>query len=365
MGLANDLYNRSYKLSPGICFIIRDPKQREVFAANFRDRVVHHLYYHYTHKLFERTFIADSYSCIEGRGTHYGISRLAHHIRGESDNYSKPCYVLKVDVKGYFMHINREKLLSICMDTLEKMKNRRISNGKPWITEVDYGLVCYLTKIFVLQNPLDNCRKRGNLSDWKGLPPSKSLFCSPQGCGLPIGNLTSQLFSNVYMNRFDQFCKRELHCRRYGRYVDDAYVVSTNKELLHSLIPLMREFLKEELHLQMHPDKISINNCMMGVPFLGAFLKPWRVYLMNSTARRIRRNIRTLSPETTPPFYICSSMSSYAGVFSHYQSKFVCEKSLCATNPRLQQRGFFVKNMRRFYVYRSVVREWYRYLQYL
>lgn len=75
VGLANDLYNRSYKLSPGICFIIRDPKQREVFAANFRDRVVHHLYYHYTHKLFERTFIADCYSCIEGRETHYGISK--------------------------------------------------------------------------------------------------------------------------------------------------------------------------------------------------------------------------------------------------------------------------------------------------
>lgn len=94
------------RYSPGIstAFIICEPKQREVFAASFRDRVVHHLYYNYVHRLFERTFIADSYSCIKGRGTHYGVDRLEHHIRSESRNYSRPCYVLKMDIESYFRY---------------------------------------------------------------------------------------------------------------------------------------------------------------------------------------------------------------------------------------------------------------------
>lgn len=100
--LGRELWSRTYKPRPSTCFIITDPKIREVFAADFRDRIVHHLYYNYTHELFERTFIQDSYSCIPGRGTLYGVERLEKHIRQESQNYQKPCYVLKMDIKGYF-----------------------------------------------------------------------------------------------------------------------------------------------------------------------------------------------------------------------------------------------------------------------
>ena len=119
--LCLELWNRTYRPGPSTCFIITDPKRREVFAAQFRDRIVHHLYYNYVHAMLERTFIDDSYSCIRRRGTHYGIARLEHHIRQESQNYTEACYVLKMDISGYFMHIDRRRLLGITLRSLRRM----------------------------------------------------------------------------------------------------------------------------------------------------------------------------------------------------------------------------------------------------
>lgn len=356
--LAGELHARTYRPSPSVCFVIEDPKRREVFAADFRDRVVHHLYYDYTHRLFERTFIADTYSCIEGRGTHYGIRRLQRHILAVSDRYRRPCYVLKVDVKGYFMHIDRRRLLALCLRTLEKMRGRAIDGSEPWDTTHDYAFVRYLTETFVLYDPLPSCRRHGSPDDWKGLPPSKSLFCSPPGCGLPIGNLTSQLFSNVYMNAFDQHCKRRLGCRHYGRYVDDAFVVSGDREWLRGLVPQMAAFLERELGLQLHPGKTRIDDCRTGVAFLGAYLKPWRSYVHSATVRRIRRKVRASAPLQADPRRLASSMSSFAGVFAHRQGQSVRKRALCASSPDLLRMGFFTKGMKSFKLYGSVFRAW-------
>ena len=190
--------------------------------------------------MFERTFIQDSYSCIKNRGTHYGIKRLEMHIRQESRNYSVPCFVLKLDVRGYFMHIDRKKFLEIALDSLDRMSRRQVSKHArtKWREIVDMEFIRYLTETLVMLNPLTDCKIVGNRSDWDDLPADKSLFHSPQGCGLPIGNLTSQLFSNVYMNVFDQFMKRNLKCCHYGRYVDDSYIVSADisKQILTSML---------------------------------------------------------------------------------------------------------------------------------
>ncbi|MBQ7532453.1 MAG: RNA-directed DNA polymerase, partial [Bacteroidales bacterium] len=217
--LCDELYNRTYKAMPSSCFIITDPKKREVFAAEFRDRIVHHLYYNYTYKMFERTFIHDTYSCLKGRGTHFGIERLQQHIRQESQNYKVPCYVMKMDIRGYFMHINREKLLDICLKSLDKMAFHKVSKHRMerWKDVMDMGFIEYLTREIVLLNPITDCLVIGKPSEWDDLPHDKSLYHTPEGCGLPIGNLTSQLFSNVYLNVMDQFMKRVLKCRHYGR----------------------------------------------------------------------------------------------------------------------------------------------------
>ena len=304
--LCQELWTRTYRPSPSECFIICDPKQREVFAADFRDRIVHHLYYNYVYQMFERTFIADSYSCIVGRGTLYGVHRLEQHIRQESQNYTEACYVLKMDIRGYFMGINRKKLLDITLCLLHKMSSRRISRYRSecWGERIDVDFLCRLSKEIILLDPTAGCRAKGYPQDWEGLPKSKSLFHAAEGCGLPIGNLTSQLFSNVYLNVLDQWMKRFLGCRHYGRYVDDFYVVSCDREWLRGLIPQVRRFLLDGLGLQLHEGKTMICNARYGVEYLGAYLKPWRTYIGSKTLRHMEKKIWLLEhslPETGSP----------------------------------------------------------------
>lgn len=333
--LRDELMSRTYQLRPSTCFIIHEPKMREIFAADFRDRIVHHLFYNYTHELFERTFIADSYSCIKGRGTHFGIKRLVHHIRSESDNYQRECYVMQIDIKGYFMHIHRQRLVEISRATLESMALRP-SNvvGKRWIETVDYALVNYLLDVIALNNPIEGCKIVGNRKEWNQLPHDKSLFCSAKYCGLPIGNLTSQLFSNVYMNTFDQYVKRTLGCRHYGRYVDDAFIVSCDRNYLCSLVEPIRKFLSTYLCLELNPEKLKISRASYGVLFLGAYLKPFRSYVSSATLRRMKRKLDNL--DKTDNTLLGASINSYLGVFSHHRSYclrkklFVYEKDLSA-----------------------------------
>lgn len=182
MELCDELLCRTYKPRPSTCFIIHDPKMREVFAADFRDRIVHHLFYNYTHVLFERTFIADSYSCIKGRGTHYGIKRLLHHIRSASDNYRQSCYVLQIDIRGYFMSIHRPTLLRLCRETMEKMRTHRSDvEGKTWEEKLDYRFVYYLLEQIISVNPVENCIKLGKSSEWIFALLS-TLYISPFKC---------------------------------------------------------------------------------------------------------------------------------------------------------------------------------------
>lgn len=320
IALRDEIYERKYVPKASTCFIVNSPIKREVFAADFRDRVVHHLFYNYTYSLFERVFINDSYSCRKRKGTHYGFKRLQHHIRRVSSHYSRHCYVLKVDIKGYFMHINRRALLDICIATLNKMAMREsVLVGKKWCEIIDYDLLYYLLEVIVLNNPLENCIKRGKAEDWVGLPNSKSLFYSAKGCGLPIGNLTSQLFSNVYMNSFDQYVKRTLKMRAYGRYVDDIYIVSGSKNELREIVAVLDDFLKSKLQLNLNPQKTNICNVKNGVVFLGGYAKPFRNYISNRSFKRMKVNIKRLSSCDSPNL-IVASVNSFAGVLSHYSS---------------------------------------------
>ena len=318
--LCDALFGRTYRPLPSSCFVITDPKKREVFAAEFRDRVVHHLYYNYTYRMFERSFILDSYSCLAGRGTHFGIRRLYDHIRSESHNYTRPCYVMKMDISGYFMSIHRERLLRICLDNLDRMSMHKVSRHRRerWCDVVDMDFVRWLTAEIVLMNPLNDCRVVGSPSEWDGLPHNKSLYNSPEGCGLPIGNLTSQLFSNVYLNVFDQYMKRVLHCRHYGRYVDDFYVVSADKTWLMSLVPLVKEFLYKELGLSFHEGKLRVTSAWHGTEFLGAWLKPYRIYASRSTVGRMRRKVAMLAHRDRSLWF--SALNSYCGVLSHWNN---------------------------------------------
>lgn len=318
--LCDDLWTRAYKPEPSTCFIVERPKKREVFAAQFRDRVVHHLYYNYLHELYERTFIEDSYSCIPGRGTHYGISRLAKHIRQESHNYQEKCYVMNLDIRGYFMHINRQILLRQALISINKMASHKVygKGRQTWADVLDIDFLTWLTEEIVLLDPKINCHIVGKRADWIGLDRSKSLFYTEDGCGLPIGNLTSQLLSNVYLNLFDQFMKRVLHCKHYGRYVDDSFVVSRDRQWLLSLVPYIREFLKQTLGLDLHMGKLQIVNANYGAEFLGAYVKPYRIYVSNKSLERTRQNILRLGLDDLEAAE--RSLNSFLGMLVHVSS---------------------------------------------
>jgi len=318
--LCNDLYYRRYKPLPSKCFIIDYPKKREIFAAVFRDRIVHHLYFNYTHRLFERTFIQDSYSCIKGRGTDYGIKRITDFCRKESRNWQRKCYVMHLDIRGYFMHISRKRLLEIATETLKKIGSHPVSNQseKTWNDVVDLDFTTWLTEVIVMLDPKENCILIGDPSNWDGLDPAKSMLSLEDGLGLPIGNLTSQLFSNVYLNIFDQFMKRVLHCHSYGRYVDDAAVISTDKEWLYSLVPQIRTFLHTALGLDLHMGKLEVSEVHHGVVFLGTFIKAWRRYKSNESVERMKQKIADF--DYTNPNRVLRSVNSYLGLFVHTDS---------------------------------------------
>lgn len=318
--LCDELLNRNYKPLPSKCFIIDYPKKREIFAARFKDRIVHHLYFNYTHQLFERTFIQDSYSCIKERGTHYGINRITTFCRKESQNWQRKCYGLHLDIRGYFMHIVRNKLLTIAINTLRKMSTHRINkhSSTQWQDILDMNFIYWLTKEIISVDPRINCIMLGNLSDWDSLDPEKSMLKLKDGLGLPIGNLTSQLFSNVYLNPLDQFIKRSLKCKNYGRYVDDAIIISHSKSYLLKQVPMIKDFLKNELGLDLHLGKLRISEVHKGIEFLGVFIKPYRIYTSRKTLSRIEQKLDLL--DFKKPQKVIRSVNSYLGIFQHTAS---------------------------------------------
>ena len=316
--LCDDIINYQYSPKPSICFIVDKHVKREVFAADFRDRVVHHLIYSYISPIFEKSFINDSYSCRNGKGTHYGIKRIDHFIRSCSQNYRHDCYILKLDIRGYFMSINKILLYkTVKQELLERRKE----------IEFDFDLVLYLIDKTIFNDPTNSCVIKGKKEDWQGLPKTKSLFHAEENCGLPIGNLTSQLFGNVYLNDFDHFVKRDLGIRYYGRYVDDFVLVHSSKQYLQNCIEHIRTYLKETLYLDLHPDKVYLQHSSKGVHYLGAIIKPHRIYVANRTKGNFYKAIgkqnqivRDHKPTKEEQKAFQSRMNSYLGIMKHYKT---------------------------------------------
>ncbi|MBQ3250810.1 MAG: group II intron reverse transcriptase domain-containing protein [Bacteroidales bacterium] len=314
MRLYDDIVSGRYRVGRSMCFVIRDPVLREVFAASFRDRIVHHLLYNWLMPIFEPTFIYDSYSCREGKGTLFGIKRLEHHIRTCSDNYRKECYVLKLDIEGYFMNISRQRLYDMIVSRLQKYSSsHRLS--------FDLLLALRLLSQVIFNDPVKGCYRKGRISDWKELPFSKSLFHAAPGCGLPIGNLTSQLFSNIYLSGLDDYVKRVLKFRHYGRYVDDFYIVGSSKDELLDAIPDIRSYLSSELGLRLHPRKVHLTDIRKGVRFLGAVVKPHQRYICPRGVSRARAHMNEVLTAEYNPYRILSVLQSYAGYQRHFHNE--------------------------------------------
>lgn len=320
--LWNDINDKTYQIGKSICFIVNKPVKREIFAADFRDRIVHHLIVNKMNKLFELLFIKDTYSCRKNKGTLYGQHRIYNYIKESSQNYTKDCYILKMDIKAFFMNINKKLLYK----KLQKFLSE-------YYLEPDKDIVLGLFKQVIFHCPQQNCIKKSALIEWQDLPKSKSLFSADDNHGLAIGNLTSQILANFYLHDLDAFISKKF--KYYGRYVDDFIIVHDDKKVLSKMIKTIRNFLQKKLNLELHPKKIYLQHFSKGVSFVGGYLKPGRVYVNNRTKINFYNSVflynKKLKQEgRSIPLLkkFQASINSYLGYMKHYSSRYLRLKGL-------------------------------------
>ena len=269
LDLYSDLKNKTYKHDSYKSFNISDPKPRNIHKATVRDRLLHHLLYRETYQYFDNQFIFDSYSCRNNKGTHRAIYRLEKIYQKESINNQKTVWVLKGDVKKFFASINHKVLKNILLKYID-----------------DQDLFWLFGRV------IDSFHTKGKI-----------------GCGLPLGNLTSQLLVNIYMNEFDHFIKRDLKVKNYIRYADDFVCLSRNKKSLLNLKIKIEESLEHSLKLSLHDDKVFLKTIFSGVDFLGwVQFSGYRVLRTISKKRMFKKLENNNKIE---------SINSYLGLLKH------------------------------------------------
>ncbi|KAF1004389.1 MAG: hypothetical protein GAK36_00058 [Pseudomonas sp.] len=255
--LYDDLIAGNYRPGRSICFVVTRPKAREVWAADFRDRIVHHLLYNHIGPRIERTFIADSCACIPGRGTLYAAKRLETKIRSQTQNWSRPGFYLKCDLANFFVAIDKRVLARQLAD--------RIS--EPWWLQLALQVL--------MHDPRESYETRSPAHLFNRVPQHKRLTAQPAHLGLPIGNLSSQFFANVYLDALDQFAKHTLKARHYIRYVDDFVFLHESPQQLNEWLARVEAFLPS-LGAKLNPGKTILQPIDRGVDFVGHVIKPWR-----------------------------------------------------------------------------------------
>jgi retron-type reverse transcriptase len=268
--LHQELKDKTYKHSAYHAFNISDPKPRNIHKATVRDRLLHHLLHDELYPHFDKKFIYDSYSCRINKGTHKAMNRFRDFARIVSKNNTKACWILKCDIKKFFANIDHATLKSILSEHIE---------------DKDF--------LQLLDRVIDSFSTEGK-----------------HDVGLPLGNLTSQLLVNVYMNEFDHFMKRTLKVKHYIRYADDFAILHEDKDYLESLVTQISEFLETRLRLSLHPNKLFIKTIASGIDFLGWVHFPNHRTLRTATKRRMLSN---------PGIYAGDEavVNSYRGLLSH------------------------------------------------
>lgn len=255
--LYEDLQAGTYAPGKSICFVVTRPKAREVWAADFRDRIVHHLLYNRIGPGIERSFVSDSCACIPERGTLYAAQRLEHKIRSATQNWSVPAYYLKCDLANFFVSIDKRVLAAQLV--------KRVTD--PWWQQLALQVL--------MHDPRENYEVRSPRHLFAKVPQHKRLVAQPAHLGLPIGNLSSQFFANVFLDALDQFAKHQLKARHYIRYVDDFILMHESPRQLNDWLAQIEEFLPI-LGVKLNPKKTILQPVDRGVDFVGHVIKPWR-----------------------------------------------------------------------------------------
>ena len=341
INLALDLQKCTYRPSSSVCFITTMPKLREIFAADFRDRVVHHLVVRELEKIYEPKFIHDSYASRQGKGTHAAVKQLQRFMRKATKNQKRPAYFLQLDIRSFFMSIDKNILFRILE---EKLLRRKIQES---------NALLYLLHCIIYHDCVKDHVFKGDPVMLDKIPAHKSLFKTPWDKGLPIGNLTSQFFSNVYLNELDQFAKHVLKCRFYVRYVDDFILISPRREKLAEWRNHIEAFLEKRLALRLK-EKSKIKKVSDGSDFLGYIIRPSYILSRKRVVNNLKyklalfqdgfiqrfqahgMNIRKIIMLPEMVIELRQTLSSYLGHFKHADT-FKLVNSIFEKNPWLME----------------------------
>lgn len=277
--LYDELINGTYRPGRSVCFVITRPKPREVWAAEFRDRIVHHLFYNRVSPRFYARFIVDSCACIPGRGTLYAAQRLEAKIRSATQNWSRPVHYLKCDLANFFVSIDKR--------ILRELLAKRIT--EPWWLQ--------LADSILFHDPRQDFEYRGNPAKLDLVPPHKRLTNHPAHMGLPIGNLSSQFFANILLDELDQYVKHRLGAKHYIRYVDDFILLHESPQWLNAALADIDAFLPSRLGLRLNPTKTILQPVDRGVDFVGQVIKPWHRYTRPRTVTAALTRVATIPAE--------------------------------------------------------------------
>lgn len=291
MDLRDELLDGAYAPGRSICFVVTRPKAREIWAADFRDRVVHHLLYNKCAPRFHASFLADTCACIPGRGTLYAARRLEGHIRSISQNWSRPAFYLKCDLANYFVSIDKNRVF----EQLE----RKIT--EPWWLD--------LARTILMHDPRLNFEWRGPADKINLVPPHKRLGNQPAHIGLPMGNLSSQWFSNIYRNVLDQYVKHRIGAKYYINYVDDFMLLHESSAWLSAALREIDAFLPATLGVRLNHSKTIIQPVSRGVDFVGHVIKPWCTRTRRRTLNEAISRVNSMPSED-----VYQSANSYFGL---------------------------------------------------
>lgn len=295
-----------YTQRPSITFVITKPDYREIFASHFRDRIVHHWIRQRIEPLFEEQMIPTTFNGRKGKGTLTAQKYAEQAIREVSANYTRDCFVMKLDIKGFFMSIDRQR---ICDKVLQFVAER--------YHEDDVNTLLFLLRKVLLNAPEKKCTRRGDVSLWRYIKPHKSLFTNGEGKGLPIGDLIVQMAANLLLDNTDHFITETLGITM-ARYVDDMVLISDRKQTLLDAVPMIREFLKQSAGVTLHPDKFYLQHYTKGVKFIGAVLKRGRTYISNRTVNNAFGAVRKFNSRKASAEDMVASVNSYLGIMRHH-----------------------------------------------
>ena len=300
--LYKELKYRCYKIGPYRKFCVMEPKLRLISALHFRDRIVQWVLYQFLYPFFDKIFINDSYACRKNKGTFKALERIEYWLRKLhhlSKVQNKKFYYLKLDISKFFYRINHKVLMSILRRRIHDKKILHLLRMIVSNREARFGLPRF-------KEPKDV-----KPEDWR------------YDCGMPIGNLTSQLFANIYMNEVDQFCKHELKLKYYIRYMDDMIILG-EKERLKEVEPIIKEFLLEKLKLDTN-NKTILAPITKEIEFVGFYIDGYRRSIRKSTSKRMKKYIKHLIREYDNDNIdlqdLKSPLISYKGIFERSSSK--------------------------------------------